>query len=80
MSNKNYTWGRGGGLLLSLETVVRILQRHREAALLNLCPIFTPEPSYIWMPLCISGPIALQFQDNRTDHLDPLRVDVTCVL
>lgn len=70
----------GGGLLLSLEMVVRILQRHREAAPFNLRPIFTPEPSYIWMPLCITSPIALQFQDNRTDHLNSLRVDVTCVL
>lgn len=72
-------WG-WGGLLLSLEMVVCILQRHREAALLDLRPIFTPEPGYIWMPLCITGPVALQFQDNRTDHLNPLRVDVTCVL
>lgn len=72
--------GVGGGLLLSLEVVVHILQRHREAALLNLCPIFTPEPSYIWIPVCITGPIALQFQDNRTDQLNPLCVDVTCSL
>lgn len=71
--------GGGGGRLLSLEMVVLILQRHCEAALLNLRPIFTPEPSYIWMPVCITGPIALQFQDNRTDHLNPLHVDVTCV-
>lgn len=72
--------GEGGGLLLSLEMVVRILQRHREATLLNLRPIFTPEPTYIWMAVCITGPIALQFQDNWTDHLNPLHVDVTCVL
>lgn len=68
------------GLLLSSESVLVILQRHQEAAVLNLYPIFTPEPGYIWTSVWITGPCAHQFQDNRPDHLHLLSVDVTCLL
>lgn len=61
-----------------MKVVVLVFARHREAAVLNLIPILAPEPSYIWASVWISGPGALQLQDNRLDHLNPLGVDSTC--
>lgn len=63
--------------LLSLDIVALVLTWHREAAVLNLNSIFTPEPSYIWS-VWSTGPGALQLQANRPDHLNPLCVGFTC--
>lgn len=64
--------------LLSLEIVVLLFTCHSEVAVLNLNAIFTPESSYIWTCVWITGPGALQLQDNGPDHLNLLSVGFTC--
>lgn len=52
---------------------------HCEAAVLNLNAVFTPESSHIGTCVWITGPGALQLQDNGPDHLYLLCVAFTCV-
>lgn len=63
--------------LRSFEIILLILRLQCDTAVLDLQPIFSPEPSY--NSVLITSPGALQCQVSRAVHFNSLSVTIPCV-